>query len=801
MSTLSGSSRLSLAGAVATALAAACLVPVFSDTSWVAPAAVLALVSVGAAAAARAARLPRGIAPLAALAGLAVSVTAVFASADGVLGLLPGPGAVGALVRLGQAGFGDIDSYAAPLSPGPGVRFLTAGGIALVAVLVDVAAAGLRRPALAGLPLVALYAVPAAVAPHGVPALLFALAAAGYLGLLLVESTQRVGRWGKALTRGGALGRESGNPLVALGRRVGFGAVALAVVVPVALPGLADGVLGNGSGSGSGGRGNGARVTVANPILDLSSDLRRPQAQDVITYTTDATDPPYLRLVSLDDFTGGQWQPAPLRVPSKQTVENGIATPPGLSDAVRRETERVSVKVRSLDSNWLPVPFPVRAVDGLAGTWQWDLATFNIFSKRSIRDQDYTADYLTLDPTPEQLRSAAPGSGLSADEYARFTKLPKGTETIAATARQVTGRAQSDYDKAVALQQWLREDGGFTYTTDAPDGTGIENIETFLRTKEGFCVHFASTMAVMARTLGIPARVAVGFTAGRRTSTEGRTSTYTISTDDAHAWPELYFAGTGWVPFEPTPRSGAVEPDYSQPPVTVPTSAATSPTAGPSSSASASDTPSTGRTGPLDGLTDPGAGTPSGGAGVVHDIPWRLVGAVLVVLVLLLAPATARLLVRRRRWRQAVGPEQRAAAAWAEVVDLALDHGVDLEPSRTPRATAAELAGAVRLADAPAAALSRLARAAERAAFARSAGDVGDLAGDVALVRSGVRARADRWARLRAVALPASTLALAHRAGERTADALDAVDRTGSALRRRVARVTSRRPVPRRSAG
>lgn len=795
MSALSGSSRLSLAGAVATSLAAACLVPVFSDASWVAPAAVVALAAVGASAAVRAARLPRGLAALAGLAGLAVAVTAVFAAADAVVGLLPGPGAVAALVRLGQAGFSDIDSYAAPLSPGPGVRFLTAGGIALVALLVDVAAAGLRRPALAGLPLVALYAVPAAVAPHGVPALLFALAAAGYLGLLLVDSTQRVGRWGRALTRGGALGRESGNPLVALGRRVGFGAVALAVVVPVALPGLADGVLGNGSGSGSG-RGNGARVTVANPILDLSADLRRPQPQDVITYTTDATDPPYLRLVSLDDFTGGQWQPAPLRVPSKQTVENGIAPPPGLSDAVRRGTAQVKVQVRSLDSNWLPVPFPVRSVQGLTGTWQWDLTTFNIFSKRSIRDQDYTAEYLTLDPTPEQLRAAAPGSGLSADDYARFTKLPKGTETIAATARQVTDQAQSAYDKAVALQQWLREDGGFTYTTDAPDGTGIENIETFLRTKEGFCVHFASTMAVMARTLGIPARVAVGFTAGRRTASEGRTSTYTISTDDAHAWPELYFAGTGWVPFEPTPRSGAVQPDYSQPAVSVPTSAPTSPTAGPSSSASASDTPSTGRTGPLDGLTDPGAGTPSGGAGVVRDVPWRLVGAVVVALVLLLAPATARLLVRRRRWRRAVSPEQRAAAAWAEVVDLALDHGVDLEPSRSPRATAAELAAAVRLAEGPAAALARLARAAERAAFARSAGDVGDLAGDVALVRSGVRAHADRWARLRAVALPASTLALAHRAGERTADALDAVDRAGSTLRRRlVPRRAARRPV------
>lgn len=797
MSGLSGTARLSLAGAVATALAAACLTPVFSDTSWVAPSAVVALVAVGAAAAVRAARLPRGLAPLAALAGLAVAVTAVFASADAVYGLLPGPGAVGALVRLGQDGFSDIDSYAAPLPPGPGVRFLTAGGIAVVAVLVDVAAAGLRRPALAGLPLVALYAVPAAVAPHGVPALLFALAAAGYLGLLLVESTQRVSRWGRALSRGGSLGRESGSPLVALGRRVGFGAVALAVVVPVALPGLADGVLGNGSGSGSGGRGNGARVTVANPILDLSSDLRRPQAQDVITYTTDAGDPPYLRLVSLDDFTGGQWQPAPLRVPSKQTVENGIATPPGLSDAVRRDTARVSVKVRSLESNWLPVPFPVQAVEGLQGTWQWDLATFNIFSKRSIRDQDYTATYLTLDPTPDQLRSAGQGSGLSADEYSRFTKLPQGTGTIAATARQVTGKAQSDYDKAVALQQWLRQDGGFTYTTDAPDGTGIQNIETFLRTKEGFCVHFASTMAVMARTLGIPARVAVGFTAGRRTASEGRTNTYTISTDDAHAWPELYFAGTGWVPFEPTPRSGAVEPDYSQPAIAVPTSAATS-TAAPSSSASASATPSTGRTGPLDGLTDPGAGTPTGSAGVVREIPWRLVAAVLVVLLLLLTPATARLLVRRHRWRRASTTEERAAAAWAEVVDLALDHGLDLDPSRTPRATAAELAGAARLAAGPAAALSRLAGAAERAAFARSAGDVGDLAGDVALVRAGVRARVGRWARLRAVALPASTLALAHRAGERTADALDAVDRAGSTLRRRV---TPRRPAARRSAG
>ena len=87
------------------------------------------------------------------------------------------------------------------------------------------------------------------------------------------------------------------------------------------------------------------------------------------------------------------------------------------------------------------------------------------------------------------------------------------------------------------------------------DSTGVESVAAFLQQRAGYCVHFASTMAVLARDLGIPARVAVGFTAGE----EQKDGSHVVKTHDAHAWPELYFGGVGWVAFEPTP-AGARTP-------------------------------------------------------------------------------------------------------------------------------------------------------------------------------------------------------------------------------------------------
>ena len=117
------------------------------------------------------------------------------------------------------------------------------------------------------------------------------------------------------------------------------------------------------------------------------------------------------------------------------------------------------------------------------------------------------------------------------------------------------GGSGTAYDKAERLRNWLRT---FTYSLQAPgDGTDDSSqdvILQFLKERKGYCVQFASAMAVMARILGIPARVAVGFLPGHQDPVTGA---WTVTLKDAHAWPELYFQGIGWVRFEPTPASGS----------------------------------------------------------------------------------------------------------------------------------------------------------------------------------------------------------------------------------------------------
>ena len=171
---------------------------------------------------------------------------------------------------------------------------------------------------------------------------------------------------------------------------------------------------------------------------------------------------------------------------------------------------------------------------------------------------------------------------------------PRLPDSVGELADEVTANVDSDFEKAVALQQWFREDGDFTYDLrDSPEGNGIDDLATFLDPdigRVGYCEQFAASMAVMARLLGIPARVAVGFL--DPDPVPGADDTYVYSAHDLHAWPELFFPGAGWVRFEPTPggpdgRAQTV-PDYTRQGVDVgdpsTQSSAPSPSAGPTTS-------------------------------------------------------------------------------------------------------------------------------------------------------------------------------------------------------------------------
>ncbi|HST67602.1 MAG TPA: transglutaminaseTgpA domain-containing protein, partial [Mycobacteriales bacterium] len=191
---------MTLAAGAAVALGAAPLGAVFEDWRWLwyGWAAVAAVV--GAHLLGRYLRLPAALVPVMGLAGLLLYLTAVFGTEGALLGLIPTPDSL-ALLRSGlDEGFQNVNDFATPVPTTTALVLLTAGALGLTAVVVDVIAVTLRRPAASGLALLALYAVPVAVVLGGVPWVLFAISAVGYLMLLLVEGRDRLLHWGRPVT-------------------------------------------------------------------------------------------------------------------------------------------------------------------------------------------------------------------------------------------------------------------------------------------------------------------------------------------------------------------------------------------------------------------------------------------------------------------------------------------------------------------------------------------------------------------------------------------------------------------------
>ncbi|MGZ4582285.1 MAG: transglutaminase family protein, partial [Nocardioidaceae bacterium] len=583
---MKGSWRLPAAGAVATSLSAICLGATFLTGAWFVPAVFGVVLAVGTAELARRFGVPRALVPVAALAVLLCYLVARYARGEALLGVLPDRGALAQLAQLVRDGNEDISRLAAPIDISPGIELIAVAGVGLVAVAVDTLAVTLRRAALAGLPLLALYTVPVSVAPDGVSWEAFALGGAGYLGLLLAESRERLSRWGRPLrfsaTRADWAADVETAPLTQVGRRVGAAALGLALVVPAVLPTIdasTFGIGGTGFGRGNGG---GDRVAVLNPILDLGKDLRRDRDRAVIRYKGDRT---YLRMVGLDVFTGDTWRPSQLRVPKEQNVANGLPGPPGLGAGVQQDEHRYDIEVFDLEQQWLPLPYPAEKVS-IDGRWVYDTSTFNVFSvNSSTRQQTYEVTSRAVEPTPAQLR-AAPEPPESVRKYLQLpADMPPVVER---TAKEVTRAATTHYDQALALQTWLRDPNEFTYSTDVAntigDANGARAIAAFLASRRGYCIHFASAMAVMARQLGIPARVAVGFTPGTQDD-QGR---FVVGLHDAHAWPELYFEGAGWLAFEPTPPVRTGQPPSWARPQAAPIGGSQQPSTSPTPSSSAS---------------------------------------------------------------------------------------------------------------------------------------------------------------------------------------------------------------------
>jgi transglutaminase-like putative cysteine protease len=480
-----------------------------------------------------------------------------------------------------------------------------------------------------------------------------------------------------------------------------------------------------------------------------------------------------------------------------------LPQPPGLTSAsLYRVTTHVTFSRAAASAtgtvSFLPVPYPPTRISA-AGHWQIDLGTSMVYAiGTSLAGLSYTVTSSDVTPTAQQLSKAAVPPAAIAGEY---LSVPAPFRSLKALAEKVTTGAAAPYGKAIALQQWFTQTGGFSYSLNTAEPASAAALSRFLTvTKRGYCQQFAFAMAVLARLLGIPSRIAVGFTAG----TSAGNDTWVVKSSDAHAWPELYFQGAGWLRFEPTPSGAAGQGTASPPTYSFPVVSEPPGNPGPSTSSGASGTGSgtKGGSAAVGPHIHPVAGgeTGSGTTGSGGGFPAALLGIAVLgsLAVLLVMPWTSRSVARRRRrmlagqppsggrggaaapaahaGEQAGGAGQavaaagagmgktagdaaRAHAAWREVLADFADYRVGTRPSESPRAVARRVTDELNLSPSPAEALRRIAMAEERASYSGNPSPAATLRPDMDLVRRGIAASASRWARWRARIFPASVLA------------------------------------------
>jgi transglutaminase-like putative cysteine protease len=750
-----------MAAAVAVLLGSLALEPVFAALSWLPPV-VLAVAAValgGVGLRAGAARLAdrresdrplpapvgalgRALVPVGQLALVLVVLTRVFTPQHTWAGLVPTPGSIADLAALLADGTAEIREQATPALPLTGLVALTTLFVALVALAVDLLAVPARQPALGGLGLLVLYCVPVSTVTGHVAVISFAAPACGFAVLLWADQRGRL----VDSARGGSGSPLGTGTLPAL--RTGVLALVVGVVLPFFVPMLAEGSLA--SGLGGAGTGNGLGSSL-DPVAEMAGQLNRPEPMDLLRVDASVPDPGYLRAVALDEYTADGWHLSNLD--GEQSIAGDTTLAPLPRQESRRQV-REQITVLGHDDQFLPVAYsPLRVqVQGSANAdWRFDPAGATIFGREvTTTGLSYQVTAEQPEPSVNDLEAAPelpPGDAML--RYARLPQLDPGVTDLAAT---LTADAQTPYDRVRAiLGHFTDRANGFVYSLSTAPGTTGNDLADFLRLKRGYCEQYAGAMAVLVRAAGVPARVVLGYTPGQ----EQRDGTRVVTTDDAHAWVEVWFSGLGWIPFDPTPIAADRAVDLPWAPRTDPTTDATvaEPTvpgaalpvpAGPSAQIPR-DTPIV----PLDRQALQGSSP---------LLPW-LTGTGVAVLLLVLGAVPPALRRRARRRRLADGSP---GALWAELLATTADLGIDVPGTSTTRQLARQLAE--QLSDAEPAAVTAvrtLALAQERAVY----GPPGTAGADPALpralqsVRRALLRRASRRQRLQAMLWPASTLA------------------------------------------
>jgi protein-glutamine gamma-glutamyltransferase len=417
----------------------------------------------------------------------------------------------------------------------------------------------------------------------------------------------------------------------------------------------------------------------------------------------------YWRATTLDLFDGNKWVEhlAPIAVDDGRVDVVDPLLPARARDRsnwIRAEVEVNALRDDHLAGPSMPVAYDTRDV----GAVQLRVGGVAERPGGVERGQRYTVWSYAPRPTPIQLARAKLGGAAPIGQLTRYLELTPGVSARAfgragreqhlerlfanpevapfigpylplyTNAREVVGRPATPYAAVVALEAWLRSEGGFTYDESPKLGFGVPALVHFVtRGKRGYCQFYAGSMALMLRYLGIPARVAVGFTSG---SYDADSRRWTVTDHNAHAWVEVWFQGWGWLPFDPTPARGQLSGTYT-------------------AASQSFDSTAAGRLleiggGALKGVNLAIRGelaesrlAPTGQRTGVGRVAAERGGSLLKLLVLLLAAIAttiflAKLLLRRARYLTR-DPRRQAAACRRELVEFLVDQRLPVGRSAT----------------------------------------------------------------------------------------------------------------------
>jgi transglutaminase-like putative cysteine protease len=419
----------------------------------------------------------------------------------------------------------------------------------------------------------------------------------------------------------------------------------------------------------------GSVLSAMPPILTLRDKLTQPDAQEVFTVKTADGRGWYWRAIALDHLAGDTWTVPPTGSRSASTLKKPAVLPNSTHSTQLFHLEGV-------DAYWLPAAYRPTHID-LKGAQVVPNSLTLYVSEGSMSDVTYTVDSEVAQPSRRDLEAV---TRADLRDQRALADLPRNfPKRVRDLARRITAADRSPFAAAAALEAYFGPQNGFTYTLNTDLHSSGSALEKFLfDTKAGFCEQYASAFAAMARSIGLPTRVAVGYQRG----TPDRHGVFHVTNHDAHAWPEVWLGDhIGWYPFEPTPGRTNPETNSGSSPGVPSSTDSTTPTTTPESAATGGSTPRTLPRVPSSLQVQGGSSSHR----TSHDTARRVGIAIGVVLALALIGALVTLVVAivaiwRRSWRRRHDrdPRSRVIGAWAEALERMEAAGIAPRPSATP---------------------------------------------------------------------------------------------------------------------